>query len=384
MIVGSVATFKLLVAIVLYLFLPLAALTYYFSTRKRRAMEVERTLAILAVEQSYAKAYRPDTTTNYVWAVGYASVISWIGLVLLFFSSEIGLLNGEFPTVMLAGVDFPHEGSRVVFAMAFLGAYLSGLQHIYRRYAAGDLSPAVYFGFSMRMIFAAVVVVVVYNAFSALSGGVGSDGGITANIWPALAFLMGIFPERGMRYLTDKVPLLSQGNDTTVRPAPLEMIEGIESHDILRLEEIGVDTCYDLATADFVPLLLKTPYSARQLIDWILQAKLCVHVGAGVKDLRQLGIRTVVDLEPLTPEEVEALPQNTSVTASALGRAIAAARNSSEIARLREAGQLLGMFWGRLEPATAVPSERQLATKSINDLPRQDDSCSLDHRVGAD
>jgi hypothetical protein len=218
----------------------------------------------------------------------------------------------------------------------------------------------VYFGFSIRVIFAAVVAVVIYNAFSALSGGVGSDAGITANIWPALAFLMGMFPERGMRYLSDKIPFLSQGGDPTVRPAPLEMIEGIESRDILRLQEIGIDNCYDLATADFVPLMLKTPYSARQLIDWILQAKLCVYVGAGVKELRRLGIRTLFDLELLTSEEIEALPQNTSVTASALGRAIAAARNSSEIARLRKAGQLLGIFWDRPESATSVAHEPQL------------------------
>jgi hypothetical protein len=137
------------------------------------------------------------------------------------------------------------------------------------------------------------------------------------------------------------------------------MIEGIESHDVLRLEEIGVDTCYDLATADFVPLLLKTPYSARQLIDWILQAKLCVYVGDRVKEFRRFGIRTLVDLEALTPEEIATLPQETSVTATVLARAIASARSNPEIGRLREAGQLLGMFWGRPErPAPTVVHER--------------------------
>ena len=117
--------------------------------------------------------------------------------------------------------------------------------------------------------------------------------------------------------------MISQANDANVRPTPLEMIEGIESHDVLRLDELGVDTCYDLATADFVPLLLKTPYSGRQLIDWILQAKLCVYFGEGVKELRRFGIRTIVDLEALTAEEIATLPQDTSVTATVLVRAIA-------------------------------------------------------------
>jgi hypothetical protein len=358
--IGSVAAFKLFVAIVLYLFLPLTALTYYFSRRQRRVIEVDRMMAILNVDPAYAKAYLPDTLSTYVWAVGYASIISCIGLVLLFFSREIGLSNGEFPTVKMGDpsasntIEFPQYGSRIVFAMAFLGVYLSGLQHIYRRYAASDLSPTLYYGFSMRVIFAAVVAMIIYNAFSALSGGDASGSGITANIWPALAFLIGIFPQRGMRYLSDKVPMLSQATDPSVRPAPLEMIEGIESHDVLRLDELGIDTCYDLANADFVPLLLRTPYSGRQLIDWILQAKLCVYFGEGVKELRQFGIRTLIDLEALTPEELATLPQDTSVTSNVLARAIASARTSPEIVRLREVGELLGMFWGRKEAENRV------------------------------
>ena len=149
----------------------------------------------------------------------------------------------------------------------------------------------------MRIILAAIVAVIVYNAYSALAGDSASDGGITANIWPALAFMIGIFPQRGLRWLSDKNPMLAQAGDASVRPAPLEMIEGIEAHDVLRLEELGIDNCYDLATADFIPVLLKTPYSARELIDWILQAKLCVYFGDSVKELRRLGIRTIIDLK---------------------------------------------------------------------------------------
>jgi hypothetical protein len=39
------------------------------------------------------------------------------------------------------------------------------------------------------------------------------------------------------------------------------------------------------------------------------------------------------------------------VTATVLARAIGSCRTSPEIARLRELGQMLGMFWGRAEPA---------------------------------
>ena len=100
MTIGSVAAFKLFVAVVLYLFLPLSALTYYLSTRQRRVIEVDRVLAILVrrtlVRQSLPSRHAAGLT---VGAVGYASVVSWIGLTLFFFSEEIGLPNGELPAV---------------------------------------------------------------------------------------------------------------------------------------------------------------------------------------------------------------------------------------------------------------------------------------------
>ena len=91
--------------------------------------------------------------------------------------------------------------------------------------------------------------------------------------------------------------------------------------------------------------------TARVFRPWILQAKLCVYFGDSVKELRHLGIRTIVDLEALTPEEMIALPDDTSVTATVLARARDSVRTNPEMLRLREVGQMLGMFWGREEPS---------------------------------
>jgi hypothetical protein len=340
---APVVQFKLFVGAVLYIFVPLTAVTYYFSRRKRRIIEVERVLNLLKVDPAYRQAYEPDTLSSYGWAVAYLSAVSAIGLTMLLFSHEVGLPDGEFPVVPLGEAEFPQKGSRIVFAMAFFGAYFAGLQHIYRRYSSNDLTPAVYYGSSMRMLLAGMTALIVYNAYTALSGAGDSSGGITPTIWPALAFLIGIFPQRGMRWITDRVPVLATPGDPSTRPMPLEMIEGVESHDTLRMEELGIDSCYDLATADFVPLLLRTPYSARQLIDWILQAKLCVFFGDTVKDLRRIGIRTLVDLESMTPPEIESLPMETSVIATVLLRARESVK-SPEIDRLRDIGQRLGIF----------------------------------------
>lgn len=352
----SMTVVKLIGVIVLYLFLPLTALTCYYSRRPRRVAEVERIFDILKIDPAYKKVYAFEKIGYYILAVAYASIVSCVGLTLLFLSTEIGFPGAEFPVVKLGHAEFPQIGSRLVLGMAFLGAYLWGLQHVFRRYSLNDLNSSVYYGLSMRMILAAVIAVVIYNAYSAFAGGGNSNGGITENVWSALAFLIGIFPQRGLRWLMDRLPMLSSETDPSVRNAPLEMIEGIETHDIIRLEELGIDTCHDLATVDFVPLILKTPFCARQLIDWILQAKLCVYFGDAVKDLRHNNITTVIDVEPLTTQDIESLAKGTTLTKFSLEQAQKSVKNDEEIKRLRDVGRLLSRFWER-EDMPATPSK---------------------------
>src|SRR5712691_4083040 len=247
----SVTVFKLIGVSVLCPFLPLTALTYYFFRRHRRTIEVERIFAILEIDPALMKAYADEKAGRYfLWAVAYASVVSFIGLALLFLGPQLGF--PEFPKVPLGTVQFPQPGSRLVFGMAFLGAYVWGLRYVLLRYDLNDLVPSVYYSLSTRMIFAALTALVIYNVYEALAGGDNSGGGITsttstiwpATIWPALAFLLGMFPQRGVRWLTDRLPMLAPETAPSVRNAPLEMIEGIESDDIMRLEEVGIDTCY--------------------------------------------------------------------------------------------------------------------------------------------
>jgi hypothetical protein len=345
---------KLILLVALFLFLPLTALTYYVFRRHRRRCEIERIFSVLNIDVPYRKAFEEGQPGRYfLGAVTYTSLIAGIGLVLLFLGRDFGLT--EFPSVMWREVEFPQEGSALVCGMAFLGAYLWGMQYIYRRYTQNDLVPAVYYAFSMRMVLATVTALVLYNAAGALAGG-DSGGGITANIWPALALLIGMFPQRGLDWLNERIPLFASKNDPSVRAAPLEMIEGVTIEDRIRLQEVGIDTCYDLATADFVPLILKTPYGARELVDWILQAKLCVCFGAAVKELREHSVRTVVELARLKPAEIEMLATDTTLTRSALQRARESVDIDPEIKRLQNVSQQLGKFVGNPK-RTVVPLE---------------------------
>ena len=344
----TVAGITLVAVLALTTILPLVAYSYFFFRRDLRTAELDRILTRLKLldDYAYAKAIREVQSGPYFClAVGSAWLISVIGLLVPFMWNE---------PLAAAGDAFPKDGSLVVFGMGFLGAYLWSVQYVMRRYVMNDLIPAALYNSEIRMVLAATTSVLAFNAFEVLGGevaGTNGPGSAAVYVWPALAFLIGIFPQRGLQWLASRIPVFSATNDPSVRDLPLRMIEGIESYDVMRLQELGIDTCYDLSNADFIPLMLNTSYSARELTDWILQAKLCVHCGTGIRELRLHGIRTIVDLTGphekspgLSEEAVRDMAKMTSLTESSLLRAKDAAEHDPEIQRLREVTRRLGEF----------------------------------------
>ncbi len=181
--------YELITVIVLYLFLPITALTYLVFRHKRQMAGVERILTSLNVDPSSRHMYRDEKPGyQFLWAATYASVVACIGLMLLFLGPELfPNKNGEFPSVSFGGEggpEFPQEGSRLVFGMAFLGAYIWGLQYVFRRYALNDLTPDVYYNLSMRMILAALIALVIYNAYGVLGGENGVLSQRAGRFWP--------------------------------------------------------------------------------------------------------------------------------------------------------------------------------------------------------
>lgn len=362
-----------LVVFALVLFLPMTALTYFVVRRQQQQLEKLRILSILDVDNRYKRMFgydivQPEETEGKVTktlrykrafddflllslAVLYAMIIAGFGLTLLILGKELGL--SEIVLYSNADFEFPRQGSRIVVGMAFLGAYIWGLKFIFHRYAQNDILPIVYFSLGFRMLFASLVALVAFNATDALLGGNAGKNAIPLNIWPTLAFMIGMFPQRGLHWISSKIPIIAANTHPASREAPLEMIEGLSSNDILRLDELGIENCYDLATIDFIPLVLKTPYSARQIVDWILQAKLCSCFSESVIDLRKYGIRHITQLAPLTDKQLSAIAEETSVTLYALEMAKKSVENDQEIHRLAEVGMKLSVF--SMNPASQKP-----------------------------
>src|SRR3546814_2635 len=96
------------------------------------------------------------------------------------------------------------------------------------------------------------------------------------------------------------------------------MIQGITVNDRLRLAEEGIETCFDLAHAEFVQLLFTTPYQPLELIDWQLQARLVMYFGKSAETMREHGVRTISDLKMLDDATALELAEKTSATKSAV------------------------------------------------------------------
>ena len=341
---------RLAILLVMILFLPLSALTYQLFRSHRNKAKIERILDLLKVRGHEQKKYLEIRTGHYLCiSVTYATLVAALGLTILLFGDQMGFdaTAGRDPE------QFPVARSWLIFGMGFLGGYLWGIQYVFRRYVDDDLTPGVYHALAIRMMLAGTLAVVIYNAYEGLGGETGMN--LTGQVWPALAFVLGMFPQRGISWIYDRVPFFAQDDDPSVRKAPLEMIEGITFHDRVRLEEASIDNCYDLATADFVPLVFDTPYSARELTDWILQAKLCVYAPDAMLNLRQQGIRTIMDLEGLDQTQIQELVEATAVTKSALERALRSLKTDDEIHRLRHIGKRLGIFTGLEDTLLPLP-----------------------------
>jgi hypothetical protein len=130
-----------------------------------------------------------------------------------------------------------------------------------------------------------------------------------------VAFLIGFFPDEALAYLRETSPLPIFGRGKSAHDLPLTMIEGLGLYDRTRLDELGIENAQNLSTANFIELVIRTPYSPSLIIDWIGQARLYVYFKDAVQKLRNHQIRTVFDLvessEP--PENISKLAELTEI-----------------------------------------------------------------------
>jgi uncharacterized protein with PQ loop repeat len=274
--------------------------------------------------------------------VAFATLVCIFGFTALLFGEELVRIRPDKANILLTGpytekdnldIENLRWQSMVVLTMAFIGAFLWSAQNIIRRLIAGDLAPNTYYSSALRIIFSATLSLIL----SFLLEGTPTKK-YTKELLPVIAFLTGMLPEQALLYLRERIGIFSERSSGKAHDLPLRMIEGINMFSKIRLAEVGIDNAQNLAEADIVELLLKTPFNPCQLIDWIAQAKLYVYFKEDINRLRAMGIRTVFDLESACGDQdrIAHITDGSGVSSLSLGIVCERISNNQGVTELQE------------------------------------------------
>ena len=162
----------------------------------------------------------------------------------------------------------------------FVGAYIWSMNYLILRIANFDLSPLSFLTTSAHILMTVFVAWVLRQVVAAPA-----PEGIAVAVLLGIAFLSGLYPLLGLNVLIDRLPSwLRFKRDIAEagqigRSFPLDLVDGIDPSIGFRLNELDFGDVQNFATANPVELLVETPYSFGQIIDWMAQAQLLAELG---------------------------------------------------------------------------------------------------------
>lgn len=212
----------------------------------------------------------------------------------------------------------PYLPSHVAWAMGlgFLGAILFCFQVLWRRITTLDLKPTIFLRCASALFTGMLLNLVLFSGLDGFSGTLfGTPGSDTTAKFISyfVAFALGYFPMLGIRWMTR---LTNNALGEPARRADsqrLMLVDGISVFHEERLLEEGMQNQHDMAYADLGMLLIKTPYTAAQLLDWSGQCQLLLYLTSTEADIfRSCGIRRAKDIlqawPPATSSESGEVP----------------------------------------------------------------------------
>ena len=287
---------------VLCAFFPFSVISFHRHRLPKKRREYQRIRRILGKDRATGEGEPSEEVfgeeykgTDYILPVFFVTLFCALGFWVLFAGKPpivlSGIFAGRFGTTDPGSLPYSHL-SLVAIGMAILGSYVWSIQYISRRLTTLDLSPGAYYNIGTRIIFASFVSVTLHHFIQSLNLESRKE---LLQLLPVIAFFTGIFPQRAMRYIQEKL-LIFRRLGKGAHELSLDMIEGMNLFNKVRLAEVGIDNAQNLAEANLEELILKTPFNPRLLVDWIAQAKLYVIFKDKISGLRRAGVRTVLDL----------------------------------------------------------------------------------------
>jgi hypothetical protein len=347
--------FKLAIVGVLSSFMLLSAVSFFRFRLKKKERDFERIMRILGLHEDNAAVLTPTikneySAADYILPVAFATVVCVAGFGFAFFARELVTVHTE-QNLLLSGiytgqndVDLPglRWQSAFVLVLAFLGAFMWSSQSIIRRLITADLSPGTFYGAGVRMIFASLVALVLSWLLKDMPG--------REHTLPVIAFLTGMLPEQALLFLQDRSKIFANTGAARSRELPLMMIEGINTFHKVRLGEVAIDNSQNLAEANLIELLLRTPFPPNQVIDWIAQAKLHVFLKDDIEKLRAIGIRNAFDFVAEGSDRLETVAAETHLSAVQLSVVYHRLNEDPAIPALWRFRSLLSGFGKTIEP----------------------------------
>lgn len=340
---GIEIAYKVVVISILVLFLCLTAWSYLHhqlkGQKRVRADYIKDRLGATADQELLERAWVDGPHGRDYWVpIGTAALVTMFGMVSCLFASELLNIRAFFDpdavwpekywnSIMLTGLYDGETGealhgrrwqSLTVMSLAFLGAFIWSAHNIVRRYINYDLKPVEYYHTTLRLILAPLLALMLSFLFDVglVDAGPVDGGGAAwaAGLLPVAAFMTGLIPAAVLFFLQDWFLRLMKSDMFNAHHLPLSMIEGLNRFHEVRLSEAGIDNAQNLANADLVELGLTTPYSLEQLLDWVDQARLYVHMRDDLAALRRHRIRTASDLLLTDADDLKRLGQSESLS----------------------------------------------------------------------
>jgi hypothetical protein len=188
-----------------------------------------------------------------------ASLLSFFYLVLLPLCLGSALRNAACSDRLVQLLEcFRKLPSFDFLLYAAVGSYCFNIGVLVRRTFLADITEHVYWGAIYRLVFTAGLALATHGLLATAA----------APIYFLIAFTPGVFFTKLRKAATSV--LGDSGPDTS--ELPLQLVLGIDIWKEQRLQEEGIESVQNLATADVLTLAVKTHYPLRTLIDWIDQA----------------------------------------------------------------------------------------------------------------
>ena len=192
-----------------------------------------------------------------------------------------------------------------------------------------------------------------------------------------VAFFIGFFPEQGINWITATAQKTLGQRGGIAKETRLSEIEGLSIWHQGRLRQEGIENVQNLATADVPALVIGTPFTVNQIVDWVDQAILLAYASQEqFEALEKAGLLRASDVLTAAGDDkgLDELADATGLRKGelrVLSRVLQSALNVKMVSRFRWQSSLDA---AKVEEAAAIQLLQPSPVPAATALPREQEA----------